>query len=85
MVDSVLIELQLGRIASRTVEAFRSGDNALIPLGAFFDLAEVRSSRRPDGTLEAMIQPGNVPFTLDPASRTLRVGSTRYDPRARTS
>jgi hypothetical protein len=77
-VDSVLVEMQLGRIASRTVEAFRSGDNALVPLGVFFDLAEVRSARRPDGVVEAMIQPGNVPFTLDPASRSLRVGSARY-------
>ncbi len=78
VIDSVLIELQLGRIAGRTVEAFRSGDNALVPLGVFFDLAEVRTSRDADGALEAMIQPGNVHLTLDPASRSLRVGSARY-------
>ena len=77
-IDSVLIELQLGRIAGRTVEAFRVGDNALVPLGTFFDLAEVRSTRRPDGAIDAIIQPGNVPFTLEPASRSLKVGSTRY-------
>lgn len=76
-IDSVLIELQLGRITGRTVEAFRVGDNALVPLGTFFELAEVRSTRRPDGVLEAMLQPGNVPFTLEPATRTLRVGSSR--------
>ena len=61
----------------QTVQAYRAGDNALVPLGAFFELAEMRWSRRPDGTLEAMIQPGNVPFMIDPASRTLRAGSTR--------
>jgi hypothetical protein len=73
----VLLELQLGRIASRTVEAYRFGNGALIPLSAFFDLAELRSTRRPDGTLEATIQPGNVPMTLDPATRVLKVGKQK--------
>jgi len=76
-IDSVIVELQLGRIAGRTVEGFRVGDNALVPLSIFFEMAEVRSTRQADGTVEAMIQPGNVPFTLDPASRSLRVGSSR--------
>ncbi len=72
--EPVLIELMLGRIASRTVEAYRAGDEALVPLGAFFELAEIRTFRRPGGILEAMVQPGNVPLVLDPASRSLRVG-----------
>jgi hypothetical protein len=76
--EAVLVELQLGRIATRTVEAFRAGDAALVPLGAFFDLAEIRSARLPDGSVEATSQPGNVPFAVDPASRTLRVGQARY-------
>lgn len=76
--EAVLVELQLGRIATRTVEAYRAGDAALVPLGAFFDLAEIRSARRPDGSVEATSQPGNVPFVVDPASRTLRVGQERY-------
>ncbi len=73
----VLIELMLGRIARRTVEAYRTGDAALVPLSAFFDLAEIRAIRRPGGVLEAMAQPGNVPLVLDPASHTLRLGKER--------
>jgi hypothetical protein len=75
--EAVLVELQIGRIASRTVEAYRFGDGALVPLSAFFELAEIKSARRPDGVLEAMIQPGNVPMTLDPVSRVLTVGRQR--------
>jgi hypothetical protein len=75
--EPVLIEMQLGRITSRTVEAFRVGDAALVPLGAFFDLAEIHSSRRSDGSVEALVQPGNVPFVLDPATRKLTLGKDR--------
>jgi hypothetical protein len=75
--EPVLLELELGRIAQRTVPAYRAGDQALIPLGAFCDLAEIRVNRRPDGVVEAILQPGNVPFVLDPASRTLRLGRER--------
>ena len=77
--EPVLIELQLGRIAGRTVEAYRAGDIALVPLGIFFELSEIRSALRPDGTLEAMIQPGNVRFVVDPATHSLRVGATKTD------
>ncbi len=76
-IDPVLIELQLGRIASRTVEAFRAGDDALVPLGVFFDLAEIRTSRRADGTVEAVVQPGNVSLVLDPASHLLHLGKEK--------
>jgi hypothetical protein len=75
--EMVLVELQLGRIASRTVEAYRVGNSALVPLGTFLDMAEIRSSRRPDGAIEAMVQPGNVPLTLEPARRTLHVGKEK--------
>ena len=75
----MLIELRLGRIATRTVEAYRSGEEVLLPLGAFFDLAELRATRRPDGTLQGLVQPGNVPFLVDPASRTLTLGKTRKE------
>lgn len=75
--EPVIIELLLGRIASRTVEAYRAGDHALVPLSVFFELAELRSSRRPDGAVEAMVQPGNVPLVLEPASRILRLGKEK--------
>lgn len=75
--EPVLTELQLGRLANRTVAAYRSGDDALIPLSVFFELAEIRSTRRADGALEAMVQPGNVPLLLEPASHTLRLGKQK--------
>jgi hypothetical protein len=75
--EPVLIELQLGRLTSRTVEAFRAGNAALIPVGAFFDLAEIHTARQTDGSLEALVQPGNVRFVLDPASKRLTLGKER--------
>lgn len=75
--EPVLVELQLGRLAGRTMEAFRVGDAALIPVGAFFDLSEIHTSRHADGSLEALVQPGNVPLVLDPASKSLRLGKDR--------
>jgi hypothetical protein len=76
--EPVLIELALGRIASRTVPAYRIGQVPLVPLGAFLEMAELVVVRRPDGTLETVLQPGNVPFRIDPASRALKVGSERH-------
>lgn len=62
--EAVLVELQLGRIAGRTVEAYRVGGAALVPLSHFLDLAEIRATRRPDGGVEATVQPGNVPLMV---------------------
>ncbi len=59
-----VIELRLGRIAVRTVEAFRSGDDALIPLSQFFDMAAIRASVSRAGRLEGMMQPGNIPLVI---------------------
>lgn len=81
--EPVLIDLRLGRITGRTVQAFRSDEAALIPLQAFFDLAEMRSRRETDGTLVALFQPGNREFrvylrrasiSVDGAERPLRTG-----------
>jgi hypothetical protein len=71
--DRVLIELQLGRIAARTVEAYRAGDVALVPLGAFFDLAEIRAARRADGAFQAIVQPGNLSLVVEPATGLVRL------------
>ncbi len=77
--ELVLVELELGRIASRTVEAYRSGDAALVPLQAFFDLAEIKATRRADGAIEALLQPGNVPLDIDPATRMFRIGKEKRE------
>ena len=76
--EAVIVELQLGRLTSRTVDAYRLGDLALVPFSAFTDLAELRLVRREDGALETMVQPGNLPLVLDPASRTWQLGRARH-------
>lgn len=72
--ERVLLELQIGRIAGRTVEAYRAGDNALLPLGTFFELAEIRTTRRPDGAVQAVVQPGNLLLIIDATAGTVRLG-----------
>ncbi|HKP28791.1 MAG TPA: stalk domain-containing protein [Gemmatimonadales bacterium] len=57
-IEPVLIELKLGRLAQRTVPAHRVGNDALIPLGAFFELAELRVQHQPN-RIVAIVQPGN--------------------------
>jgi hypothetical protein len=71
--EPVLVEMRLGRIAARTVAAYRVDQDVLIPLLAFFDLAELRSRREPDGTLTAIFQPGNSEFRVTPAGARLTV------------
>ena len=71
--EPVLVEMRLGRIAARTVAAYQVDRDVLIPLLAFFDLAELRSRREPDGTLTAIFQPGNTEFRLTPAGARLTV------------
>ncbi len=71
--EPLLVELQLGRITSRTVPAYRNGDAALIPLYQFFDLAEIRAQPERDGGLAALLQPGNVRVSVRPARREVEV------------
>ncbi len=63
--EAVAVELRLGRIAVRTVEAYRVGDEALIPLSQFFDMAGVRATISSAGLVQAMLQPGDVPLVID--------------------
>ncbi len=72
--EQALVELRLGRLAGRTVFAYRVGQDALIPLLGFLDLAELRGRREPDGTLVAIFQPGNTEFRLIPHQSRLSVG-----------
>lgn len=68
MPDPIIVELSLGRYVSRTVQAYRSGDDALIPLTQFADLAEIATHPLPAGALELLFQPGNHRVLIDPAS-----------------
>ena len=47
VVEAVIIELQIGRLNTRTVQAYRLGVDALIPLGTFFDLVEIKADWQP--------------------------------------
>lgn len=76
-IEPVLVELKLGRLAQRTVSAHRSGDDALIPLSPFFELAELRVQRNANGLI-AIIQPGNRRLEVRSAARQLVLdGRTR--------
>ncbi|HXE58083.1 MAG TPA: hypothetical protein VNK43_08785 [Gemmatimonadales bacterium] len=75
--EEVLVELQLGRIVSRTVRAYRLGDEVLLPLGGLLDLAEIRAERLPAGRIEAELQPRRERLVADPRRDTLSLGGRR--------
>ena len=74
--DAIIVELALGRYVSRTMPAYRSGDEALLPLTQFADLAEFATLPLPSGGVELVLQPGNHKVTIDPASAEIRAGNT---------
>ena len=39
--EAAIVELRLGRLAARTVQAYRVGTDALVPLSQFLELAEI--------------------------------------------
>lgn len=77
--EPVLIELHLGRIAARTVPAYRMGAVALIPILQLFELAEIRTQPVEGDGLIAILQPGNVRLLVRPRERRLEVGRTGQD------
>lgn len=56
--EAAIVQLQIGRLAARTVPAYRIDGAALIPLGQFLDLAEVRIVRSGPGFLSARLPQG---------------------------
>jgi hypothetical protein len=72
--EPVLIQLELGRLASRTVSAIRRDNDVLIPLSEFFDMAEVRHDFPALGIIEAVLQPGNIKIRIDSHSDTITAG-----------
>ena len=82
--DAVVLELRLGRVAVRTVEAYRVGDDALIPLSQFFEMAELRATISPAGRVSGMLQPGDVPLTISLDGDLATLGSRHVSvPRSR--
>jgi hypothetical protein len=70
--DPVIVELALGRYVSRTVPAYRAGNEALIPVSQLADLAEIAMQPLPGGGVELVIQPGGRRVAIDPASAEIR-------------
>lgn len=70
--EPVLIELSVGRYGSRTVSAYRSSGDALLPVLQLAELAELRAVPHPDGTIELTLDPDRRPVLLDPARWEIR-------------
>ncbi len=63
--EASLLDVRLGRIASRTLPALRIGDEALLPLAQFFELAEVKVSLDSAGRFAAMLEPDGVTIVVE--------------------
>ena len=72
--EPALMELQMGRLASRTVTAVRRGADVLIPLSQFYELAEIRFSLPRPGVIEARLQPGDLPLIVAVDRDTVTLG-----------
>src|SRR5690606_24775593 len=75
--EPTLLELRLGQVASRTLPALRVGNEALLPLGQFFDLAEVRVRIDSTGSLEATLEPRGLGISVVSREGIARAGSRR--------
>jgi carboxypeptidase family protein len=75
--EPVLVELQLGRLTSRTVQAFRVGSEVLVPVSEMLQLAEVHYLLSPEGRLEATLDPGNRKLIIDARRDTMTFGTQR--------
>jgi hypothetical protein len=70
--EPVLLQLELGRLASRTIAGLQVGYDVLLPLSDVLDLAEIRSEIGEHGQIEIMLQPGNRRVEIDPAARQIK-------------
>ncbi|MGE5926225.1 MAG: hypothetical protein ACM357_02640 [Gemmatimonadota bacterium] len=70
--EASLLEVRLGQVTSRTLPALRIGDEALLPLAQFFDLAEVRVTLDSAGRLTATLEPEGVALEVHAADLQAR-------------
>lgn len=80
--EPVLVELAIGRYGSRTVPAYRSSGDALLPVLQLAGMAELRSRQLEGGAIELLLEPGRHAVILDPARAEIRVrrGSVALTP-----
>jgi hypothetical protein len=74
--EVALLEVQLGRLTRRVMKTYGSGDQLLLPLAAWLELAEVShdvAGRRITGRL----QPAHTTFVIDGALGTAQLGRRR--------
>lgn len=76
LAQPVIVELMIGRDTSRTVSAYRVGDEALLPLTQLAGLAEIRTAPLPGGATELVLEPSDRRITLDPAQPRIRAGDS---------
>ena len=77
--EPVLVELQVGRAASRTVSAYRVGAEALLPVTALLQLGEAGYRLSLDGRLEATVNPGGRRLLIDVHRDTMSLGTRRVE------
>ena len=70
--EPVLVELSVGRYGSRTVPAYRSSGDALLPVLQLAELAELGAAVLPDSAIELTLRPDRQPVVLDPARWEIR-------------
>lgn len=58
--------------------AYRQGDDALVPLGTFFDMAEIQGTISADGRLEARLEPSGRLVRVATGSDSLFVGQSAF-------
>src|SRR6267378_1676352 len=77
VLEAVIVELRMGRLASRTVQAFRARTEALVPITEVLQLGEVAYRLSPEGRLEAVINPGGRRLVIDEHRDTMILGDRR--------
>ncbi|HVH08464.1 MAG TPA: hypothetical protein VM736_01605 [Gemmatimonadales bacterium] len=75
--EPILVELRLGNIAVRTVPALLVRSEVLVPLSQFLELAEIPYRVRPEGRVEATVEPGDRELVIDAHQDTMRYGAVR--------
>ena len=73
--EPVIVELAIGRYGSRTVSAYRSSGDALLPVLELAELAELRSVPLPGGGVRMTLEPGRRLVTFDPSRWENRNGN----------
>ena len=71
------MDLALGRLVNRTVAAYRDGEVALVPLAAFFELAEIGYTAAPGGAVEARLEPSGQDIRVAPGGDSVTIGDRR--------